>query len=819
MDHRPSPSTPISTASCYGDTDPRLPSNDHRHHFSQCPSDLWELIVAHEGLQGMMVEVIDAAQNDAKAIRPRLCRLLSELSMEVYDYLAPAVNYETLLFSEPVKFELYSPTPGSSSPGTMAAPENQPAILGVRPRGRAHERSEDGPGVQFPIHRVETFVVDAALAQGIRTTESRAARHAVGFLYNCPDRTGLYFLELFKANLQVFYADSMGIAPLEVVPWDGRALRQVSDFVYSLYRPPAQHFPRDLTMSWHELHGDDIVLSIQAGPYLYPDSQVIFTQYPGKKRTGVFLAGKHHAHQAVIKDCYRALLSERHTEPEILRHIHCRGFVPGVIRLAHNEVVRFPGGHDAIISVRAPPCMKHRMVLADVGADMLKAESVNDLLMAVYDALEVHRTLANRAKVLHRDMSINNVLMYPKFAHCVNAEVMEDPPPLIDDVLSGVLREPGKRTARCLIIDFDLAAMIQESREAKEELRHRAGTGMYVAREAAVGHILFSRHPPLRMPELSEAEKELYVAAYGHERYERYRDSDNTFHGAVPEEIANGPDVWESAARCERIPYEHRLEHDAESVYWTLYSVLLRVTPQEHRDQRPSLTHNAFWRYWSILCAHEFLYRGSQECENLPQDTRVPLLDCTPDAFCAPFPQVMADVARLLFDLAQHVRVSYAAMVTPPPHGDHLHEAMQRLILKYLLSHEDCPVRLNPGVLRTFHQGHETYPNGEDDDGDFELDGYSFEESDEDVTMGLNVCANEDWQDPVRTVHSAGKGGQDLKVEDGDDGQGIVHEYLQGGYIGQADVGRVSPLLTGTWAYPYFGPEYSLAGDSSGSPE
>lgn len=62
----------------------------------------------------------------------------------------------------------------------------------------------------------------------------------------------------------------------------------------------------------------------------------------------------------------------------------------------------------------------------------------------------VHRTLANRAKVLHRDMSINNILMYPRCAQATNAQVLEGLPPFIDDVLDepdrSVLALWGPRT-------------------------------------------------------------------------------------------------------------------------------------------------------------------------------------------------------------------------------------------------------------------------------------------------------------------------------------------------------------------------------------
>ena len=44
--------------------------------------------------------------------------------------------------------------------------------------------------------------------------------------------------------------------------------------------------------------------------------------------------------------------------------------------------------------------------------------------------------MAARAKVLHRDISIGNILMYPTFAKCANYRVMDGAPLLIDDVLA-----------------------------------------------------------------------------------------------------------------------------------------------------------------------------------------------------------------------------------------------------------------------------------------------------------------------------------------------------------------------------------------------
>lgn len=51
-------------------------------------------------------------------------------------------------------------------------------------------------------------------------------------------------------------------------------------------------------------------------------------------------------------------------------------------------------------------------------------------------SLVVHRTLVKERGIVHRDMSINNVLMYPQHRK-MNKPVMKKRPPLIDDVLAG----------------------------------------------------------------------------------------------------------------------------------------------------------------------------------------------------------------------------------------------------------------------------------------------------------------------------------------------------------------------------------------------
>ena len=97
---------------------------------------------------------------------------------------------------------------------------------------------------------------------------------------------------------------------------------------------------------------------------------------------------------------------------------------------------------------------------------------------------------------------------------------------------------------------------------------------MFIARGVCLGvvstDVLY--RIALRMPELSDEARMLYVRAHGEERYERYNDKDGTRHGAIP------PDMDQEFDPPPQ--FFHRPEHDVESVYWSMVSALLRVHPR-----------------------------------------------------------------------------------------------------------------------------------------------------------------------------------------------------------------------------------------------
>ncbi|KAI0657487.1 hypothetical protein C8Q70DRAFT_1055661 [Cubamyces menziesii] len=226
----------------------------------------------------------------------------------------------------------------------------------------------------------------------------------------------------------------------------------------------------------------------------------------------------------------------------------------------------------------------------------------------------------------------------------------------------------GKRKRRTLVIDFDHSVELdvtENSVEIPEELQFRTGTPMYVARAVVASakqtDSIFSLYFK-RMPTLSAKAKALYMKAHGEQCYaQRCNDPEgNAYHGGVRPLVSDPQDL---AGANKKTLFHHRWRHDAESVFWMFFSVLLRVLPA-----------------------------GATETEG----TSDRISSRTPDTL-----REMQAVAKLLFNMARHVLPSYALMSSqPPPHNDHLHEALQSLILEYLVTHQGGAIPLTPGILR-----------------------------------------------------------------------------------------------------------------------
>lgn len=206
---------------------------------------------------------------------------------------------------------------------------------------------------------------------------------------------------------------------------------------------------------------------------------------------------------------------------------------------------------------------------------------------------------------------------------------------------------------------------------------------MYIARSVCKGQVLTGltyRIIP-RMPQLSERAHALYIRAHGTDRYERYSDTNATPHGARPPILFGVLKVPE---------FCHRPEHDVESIYWSMISALLHVRPVDDKGE-PEVWED-FAEAWQVLLTHR-IPKANQGYK----DPRLLLLSQEETDWPKLFIGDMKGLGPLLSAISVQVRGEYA-LCGDGLLSDHLHEAVQRLILQYLVDHDDIP--LDPHNLR-----------------------------------------------------------------------------------------------------------------------
>lgn len=231
-----------------------------------------------------------------------------------------------------------------------------------------------------PHHRVEAIVEAKSEKKG--GGRQQAATYAYRHHQARPDRPGFYLLVIKPQWYQVLYSDPTGVFASPHIPWDNTDL--LVAYVYSHYNPPDAHFLWDETVRWFEHNGRCTFPSwkIQVNGEWYTRGRFIFVGESWSRLTTTFGARNAHDQDVIIKDSYHKA-GRRFKEEEILEHLHAEGDLLGVVRLhAHETLDRF------VLKGPAAERSRVRFVLLDSGSEFETAKTVNDLLKAVYDALE-----------------------------------------------------------------------------------------------------------------------------------------------------------------------------------------------------------------------------------------------------------------------------------------------------------------------------------------------------------------------------------------------------------------------------------------------
>ncbi|KAJ2685059.1 hypothetical protein GGH99_003865 [Coemansia sp. RSA 1285] len=182
-------------------------------------------------------------------------------------------------------------------------------------------------------------------------------------------------------------------------------------------------------------------------------------------------AEQHNKREIFIKDAWAIVFQESdqklRDEVSLLREINSKLkgnaeladkypalVAGGVVKQVGKDGKYFEDSIDNVFSELGEDTVKQltfrihkRMAMSPIGEDIRSVKSVNELIIAAADIMEVHSAIRKKCNILHRDISVNNML--------INRRTSE-----------------GKEAVHGMVIDFDCALRIDESteREVRPEM-------------------------------------------------------------------------------------------------------------------------------------------------------------------------------------------------------------------------------------------------------------------------------------------------------------------------------------------------------------
>ncbi|KIM21708.1 hypothetical protein M408DRAFT_29347 [Serendipita vermifera MAFF 305830] len=343
--------------------------------------------------------------------------------------------------------------------------------------------------------------------------------------------------------------------------------------------------------------------------------------------------------------------------------IHQDGHFPGIVRIKEFSNVK-SDGKDIVIGYGGIKRTKRRLIMEDKAKLFMAVKTPRDVLMAVYDLLEVTRVLWRKHKILHRDISPNNILVREKTQY-LEGPVMKDPgdmcfsefllnnrTPSTPTTTSETERNSLKYATKVILIDFDMAENQTPILTGTGNPKSRTGTPLWMARLLRANEYIKADVVAPSIPQLGDGEQ--VYRRFLVERLEKFPSNEKEMVFVQPGKLSSS--------------FRHKLRYDAESVFWSM--VWWCIEAQPNGDNKGSKIESGVWM--------DLTYR---------KDQRNSFITNFPTEFLHP---EYRQLERLLRDMAALLRGDYDFSEDSLRRQDeYLHEAFQRLIYRFLFNNYD----------------------------------------------------------------------------------------------------------------------------------
>ncbi|KAL0957645.1 hypothetical protein HGRIS_001427 [Hohenbuehelia grisea] len=542
-----------------------------------------------------------------------------------------------------------------------------------------------------------------------------------------PDIPAMYGVSFAPSGYIILYNDATGVENSKEFTLDD--LKPLAYYIYALYSPPDRHDTRDTSITLSSRLFDPPCWTIDFNGVIYRDCHVTFVGAPHKRQTWIAVCDEP---LAVIKDSWWDD-GRNWDEGELFGLLHEKGPVPGWVQIRSTgriPILRKDGPGYLETFSNTMGCFrkfKKRIVMSTYGQNLSRCGSVLEFLKAMYDVLEAHRFAALHRNILHRDISQDNILIHPIHPKGDDVPHMVGPrPKFIHEIMEGT--EHAAPVA--VLCDLDNGCELERAvarsptfmsrhRSGRPDEDHRnpqrTGTPMYIAR--ALCDVRFLKNVDYEpMPPIPEAIRVRYSAAHACDPPQLIRsleDTDDTIHGSK-----HSTEVFRNIKGEQEKPFDersshyhtlfyHRARYDAESVYWVIVTFLVRARPSPRKlttdPDRGILAENEqeqlliqedhavdnvepLQNLWKAFAQHRIL-ETTEALAHYEKDFRATVFDQGPQAWKSVLHAELANLAPMLRELSVQVEPEYIYLQPDldTNYKDHLHEAMQRILLKYIL--------------------------------------------------------------------------------------------------------------------------------------